>query len=271
MRNRTWKTIRNYLMAGGAYLFLGAVGAAGQIPPGNTDPLATQVPRGGWAWSIEKSCAEIAPQMEQTAMGASPLEENLRYLSDSIGGRITGSPAADRAVGWAVHAFRLSGVDEVPPEKFAIPVGWAEGATHLEVLAPEPFPVRLVSIGWSPATPEGEITAGIVDVGFGDEPGFAKAGATANGAIVLVRSKFLITWDDLTSEYDMAPAIIDRAMKAGAKAILWMSSRPNLLLYRHTVSIDGQLEQLPQAVVAREDAERIARFLASGLPVRVHL
>jgi hypothetical protein len=81
----------------------------------------------------------------------------------------------------------------------------------------------------------------------------------------------LITWDDLTSEYDLAPATIDRAMKAGSKAILWMSSRPNLLLYRHTVSVDGQLEKMPQAVVAREDAERIARFLASGVPVRVHL
>ena len=245
--------------------------ASGQLPPIKPAPLSQQVPQGQGGCSVGKSCAELAPQMEQTALGTSPLEENLRYLTDSIGGRVTGSPAADRAVGWAVHAFRLSGVDEVHTEKFTIPVGWAEGATRLEILAPEPFPVRLVSIGWSPATPEGGITAVIVDAGFGDEAGFAKAGATANGAIVLVHSKFLITWDDLTSEYDLAPAIIDRAMKAGAKAILWMSSRPNLLLYRHTVSVDGQLEKMPQAVVAREDAERIARFLASGVPVRVHL
>ena len=245
--------------------------ASGQLPPIKPAPLSQQVPQGQGGCSVGKSCAELAPQMEQTALGTSPLEENLRYLTDSIGGRVTGSPAADRAVGWAVHAFRLSGVDEVHTEKFTIPVGWAEGATRLEILAPEPFPVRLVSIGWSPATPEGGITAVIVDAGFGDEAGFAKAGATANGAIVLVHSKFLITWDDLTSEYDIGPAIINRAMKAGAKAILWMSSRPNLLLYRHTVSVDGQLEKMPQAVVAREDAERIARFLASGVPVRVHL
>ena len=58
-----------------------------------------------------------------------------------------------------------------------MPVGWSEGNTRVEVLAPEAFPVRLVSIGWSPATPEGGITANIVDVGFGDEAGFAKAGA----------------------------------------------------------------------------------------------
>jgi hypothetical protein len=208
--------------------------------------------------------------MEQTAMGASPLAENLRYLTDSIGGRVTGSPAADRAAGWAVQAFRLSGVDEVHTEKFTIPVGWSEGNTRLEILTPESFPVRLVSIGWSPATPEGGLTADVVDVGFGDESGFAKAGAAASGALVLVHSNFLVAWDQLASEYDIAPPIIDRAIKSGAKAVLWMSSRPNLLLYRHTVSVDGQLEKIPQAVVAREDAERIARFLAGGQPVRVH-
>jgi carboxypeptidase Q len=252
-------------------VFLTAPAASAQLPPIKPAPLSQHVPQGEGACSVGKSCAELAPQMEETALGPSPLEENLRYLSDSIGGRVTGSPAADRAVSWAVHAFRLSGVDEVHTEKFTIPTGWSEGATRLEVLAPEPFPVRLVSIGWSPATPAGGLAAGIVDVGFGDQAGFTKAGAAANGALVLVHSKFLITWDDLTSEYDIAPAIIDRAMKAGAKAILWTSSRPNLLLYRHTVTVDGQLEKIPQAVLAREDAERIARFLAGGLPVRVRL
>jgi carboxypeptidase Q len=256
------------LLFGSILSFVGH--ASAQLPPIKPAPLSRQVPQGEGSCSVEKSCAEIAPVMERAALGTSPLEENLRYLSDSIGGRVTGSPAADRAVGWAVHAFRLSGVDEVHTEKFTIPVGWSEGATHLEILSPEPFPVRLVSIGWSPALPEGGITAGIVDVGFGDETGFAKAGAAANGAVVLVHSKFLVTWDDLTSEYDIAPAIIERAMTAGAKAVLWMSSRPNLLLYRHTVTVDGQLEKMPQAVVAREDAERISRFLAGGLPVRVH-
>jgi carboxypeptidase Q len=241
-----------------------------QLPPATPAPLSKQVPQGEGSCSVGKSCAELAPVMEQKAMGASPLEENLRYLSDSIGGRVTGTPAADRAAGWAVQAFRLSGVDEVHTEKYTIPVGWSEGNTRLEILAPESFPVRLVSIGWSPATPEGGVTANIVDVGFGDEAGFSKAGAGVNGAIVLVHSNFLVTWDQLTAEYDIAPAIIERAMKGGAKALLWMSSRPNLLLYRHTVSVDGQLEKMPQAVVAREDAERMARFLAAGQPVRAH-
>ena len=217
-----------------------------------------------------KSCAEVAPIIVQSAVGASPLEENLRYLTDVIGGRLTGSAAADRAVGWAVEAFRHTGVDEVLTEKFTIPVGWTEGLTRLEVLAPEAFRVRLVSTGWSSPIPEGGITADIVDVGDGGKAGFTRAGESAKDAILLVHSKLLVTWDDLSDEYKSQPGIIARAEQVGAAAIFWMSTRPNLLLYRHTNSGDGKLENLPQAVVAREDAERIGRFLASGQKVRVH-
>ena len=110
----------------------------------------------------------------------------------------------------------------------------------------------------------------MVDVGAGDDAGFSKAGAAAKGAIIVIHSNFLVTWDDLDNEYKVAPAIIERAANAGAAAIFWMSTRPSLLLYRHTTTIDGQLERIPQAVVAREDAERMARFIAAGEKVRVH-
>jgi carboxypeptidase Q len=255
-------------MASSFLLF--AAAAPAQISPAQPAPLSKSVPSGEGVCSIHTSCADLAPAMIQSALGVSPLEENLRYLTDSIGGRVTGSPAANRAVGWGVEAFRRAGVDEVHTEKFSIPAGWSEGHTRIEVLSPEPFPVRLVSIAWSPATPDGGITADILDVGIGDDAGFAKAGPAAKGAIVLVHSSLLVTWDDLGNEYAIAPAIVDRALNAGAAAIFWMSSRPNLLLYRHTVVGAGQIDRLPQAVVAREDAERVARFLAAGQKVRVH-
>jgi carboxypeptidase Q len=244
------------------------LGTFAQIPPLKPPPL--QVPTGTGACSVEKSCDDLAPAMIQSALGPSPLEENLRYLTDTIGGRVTGSSAADRAVGWAVEALHHAGVDEVHTEKFMIPVSWSEGNSHIEILSPEPFPVRMVSIGWSPATPEGGITANIVDVGAGNDDGFAKAGASARGAIVLVHTNFLVTWEDLVNEYNLDKEIINRAMKAGAVAIFWMSTRPNLLLYRHTAAVNGELEELPQAVLAREDAERIARFLAAGQKVQAH-
>jgi carboxypeptidase Q len=257
-----------------AFLLLcfGASGLAvsAQLPPAPGDNLGPKPPAGTGACSVEKTCADVAPDIIRSALGSSPLEENLRYLTDVIGGRMTGSPAADRAVGWGAEAFRHAGVDEVHTEKFTVPVSWSEGRTRVEVLAPAPFPVRLVSIGWSPPTTEGGLTAQVVDVGAGDEAGFSRAGAAIRDAIVLVHSNVLVTWEDLVNEYMAGPSIIDRAVKSGAAAIFWMSTRPGLLLYRHTLALDGRLEPLPQAVVAREDAERMARFIAAGAKLRVH-
>jgi carboxypeptidase Q len=258
-----------FLPAFAAIIMVGSA-AYGQMGTINLPPGWKQVPQGEGACSVGKSCAELAPRMVESALGPSPLEENLRYLTDTIGGRMTGTPEADRAVSWAVEAFRHAGVDEIHTEEFTVPVGWSEGHTHVDVLSPAPFPVRLVSTGWSPPTPEGGLTTDVVDVGDGDDAEFRKAGASANGAIVLVHTKVLASWHDLADEYLIDEPIIGRARTAGAAAIFWMSSRPNLLLYRHMSSPDGQLEPIPQAIVAREDAERMARFLASGQTVRVH-
>jgi carboxypeptidase Q len=240
-----------------------------QIPPVKAPPFSNQLPSSSTACSIEKSCAEVAPTMIRSAMGVSPLEENLRYLTDSIGGRITGTPDADRAVGWSVEAFRHAGVDEVHTEKFTVPVGWSEGQTRVAVTSPNPFPIRLVSTGWSPPTPTGGITADVLDAGSGDDSAFAKIGASAEGAIILVHTAPLLTAENLSNGRLSEPTIVARAVASGAAAIFWMSTRPNLLLYRQTLTRTGELEPLPQAVVARENALRIARILASGQKVRV--
>ncbi|MGH9710974.1 MAG: M20/M25/M40 family metallo-hydrolase, partial [Candidatus Acidiferrales bacterium] len=239
--------------------------------PSAPKPLEPKMPHGVGGCTINKPCAEVAPDIIKKALGPSALESNLRQLTDFVGGRVTGTPAADKAIDWAVQAFRAAGVDEVLTENFTVPVGWSEGRTHLDVLAPQPFPVHLVSIGWSPATPSGGLTASVVDVGTGDEAAFKHAGESAKGAILLIHTSVLKTWDDLMGEYYNQPAIVDRALAAGAAAIFWMSTRPYMLLYRHNLSLTGELERLPQAVVAREDAMRLARFISAGQSVKVHL
>src|ERR1700728_590079 len=83
--------------------------ASAALAQGNPIPPPAgfgQVPQGAGSCSVEKSCADLAPLMIQSAEGASPLEENLRMLTDSIGGRVTGSLSAVRAVAWGVDAMR---------------------------------------------------------------------------------------------------------------------------------------------------------------------
>jgi carboxypeptidase Q len=256
-------------------ILAGALPAAAQLSPAQPDPLAHI--REAAKANVEACsttgvtlCEQVAPKIIQNAMGESSLAENLRRLTDEIGGRVSGTPAAARAVAWGVAAFHDAGVD-VHTEEYILPATWSEGATHLEVLSPAPFPVHLASVAWTAATPAGGLESSVVFAGEGTEVDFARIGSSARGAILLVHSGVLRTWDDLFQEYMKAPGIIERAKSTGAIAILWMSTRERMLLYRHSNSLTGQIEPLPQAILAREDALRLERFLAAGQNVRVHL
>jgi carboxypeptidase Q len=246
-------------------LFASRASSQAQLPPAKKDPL---IPgqnvqgKAGCSATEASSCAEAAAKILPIVMGSSPMEENLRRLTDEVGGRVTGSPEMAKAVQWGVGAFRTAGVD-VHTEKYTLPVTWSEGETRLELLGPVKFPVRLKAEGWSPATPAGGMEANIVDVGYGTDYDFAKAGVLVKGAILLVHSDIGSTWADLFNEYLRPPMIIEHAEKEGARAILWMGARERLLLYRHTNSLTGEIDKIPQAVLAREDAMRLARTVAA--------
>jgi hypothetical protein len=258
--------------------FLVAASAAAQLSAPEPDPLARmrQAATANSQTCSESelsACAQAAPKIIANALGASPLAESLRRLTDGIGGRLTGSPAMAKAVEWAVAGFREAGVDDVHTEKFMIPHTWSEGATHVEILSPAGFPVHAVSVAWSPATPGGGVEADLVDAGAGAPEDFARVGIAARGAILLVHTDVLRNFDDLFAEYLRNPGIIERATSAGVSAVLWMGTREQMLLYRHLTGLgqDGSIEKLPQAIVAREDAQRLARDLAAGLRIRVRL
>ena len=235
----------------------------GQLPPAKDSLSSGQATQSAACSATDaSSCAEAAAKILPQVLGTSPMRENLRRLTDEIGGRVSGSPEMARAVEWAVDAFRAEGV-EVHTEKYTLPATWSEGDTHLGLLGPVSFPVRLKAEGWSPATPAGGIEANLVDVGYGTEEDFARSGSAIRGAILLVHSDIGSTWADLFNEYLRPPEIIERALKGGAWAILWMGARERLLLYRHTNALTGAIDKIPQAIVAREDAMRMARTAAA--------
>jgi len=246
-------------------IFVSLLTASAQLPPGQKDPLSpAQVTKSSAACSVSdtSSCAQAAAKILPIVMGPSPMEENLRRLTDEIGGRVTGTPQMAKAIEWGAAAFRAAGID-VHTEKYTLPVTWSEGETRLELLGPVKFPVRLKAEGWSPATPAGGIESTVVDIGYGTEDELAKAGVSMKGAILLVHSDIGTTWADLFNEYLRPPMIIDRAVKEGAAAILWIGARERLLLYRHTNSLSGEIDKIPQAVLAREDGLRLARTVAA--------
>jgi len=205
------------------------------------------------------------------ALKPSALEANLHRLTDEIGGRVPGTPAMQKAVDWGADAFKAAGADSVHTENFTLPISWAEGATEVSVTAQNgdkpvaQFRLRTVSVAWAPALTLHRHVR-VIDVGEGSAEDFARAGNVADD-LLLVHSEEMKKWDDLFAEYLRAPGIIDRAVKGKALAIAFQSTRPNDLLYRHTNASEGELDRLPMVLVAREDAGRVARLLASGQTV----
>src|SRR5271157_2049331 len=173
-----------------------------QLPPVKTEPL--HAPQGiqgavGCSATDASSCAQAAAKIMPVVMGESPLEENLRRLTDEIGGRVSGSPEMAEAVDWAVAAFRAAGV-EVHTEKYLLPATWSEGDTRLELSGPVQFRVSLVSGGLSPATPPGGMEGALIDVGEGSEAEFARAGSAVKGAILIVHGEVSYNWQELFAE-----------------------------------------------------------------------
>jgi len=109
MRNRAF-TFASLLLC----FFISPSNSSAQIPAVKTDSLhpgsaAQGAP--GCSATEASSCAQAAAKITPIVMGESPLEENLRRLTDGIGGRVTGSPEMAKAVEWGVAGFRAAGVD----------------------------------------------------------------------------------------------------------------------------------------------------------------
>ncbi len=145
------------------------------------------------------SVAQNAEAILNEALKPSPIEKQLRVLTDEIGGRVPGTPAMDKAVEWGLSAFKEAGGDNVHAEPFTIAQGWTEGQTRFQIIAPQQFAVRAVSFGWSPAIPS-SLHAKVIYVGEGTAQDFERAGDTA-GAIVVATTEVLNTLDDLFAEY----------------------------------------------------------------------
>lgn len=211
---------------------------------------------------------DAARRLAERAAGSTPMISDLEELCDGIGGRVTGSPACDRAIVWAAAKFRAAGLS-VTLESFPLPGLWLGGSAEAEAIAPDHFPLEVSAAPGSPST-VGKLEARLVDAGDGSPAAFERLGAAAQGSIALVHTRVLKTWDDLSAEDSMIDPMLAAAGKAGVAAFLLESSRPCGQLYRQPLTMDGTLTAIPVAVIERDEAERLGR-LAAREEVRVRL
>ncbi|MES2679540.1 MAG: peptidase M28 family protein, partial [Bacteroidota bacterium] len=91
---------------------------------------------------------------------------NLEFLTTKIGGRLTGSPEAEKAVAWAKKAMYAAGADTIILQPCMVP-HWVRGKKEKCLLTSpktKATPLRCVALGSSVGTGNTGITAAVIEV-----------------------------------------------------------------------------------------------------------
>lgn len=115
----------------------------------------------------------------------SELMTNLRYLSDVIGPRLTGSKSLELANNWAAERMKAYGLENVRLEPWEIPVGWQRGTATVTLVEPNPGRSLLVAArGWTPGT-QGKVTGDVVYLEARTKADLAKYKGKLKNALVM--------------------------------------------------------------------------------------
>lgn len=212
-----------------------------------------------------------AQRLMDAALTGSKAYDTLTYLCDRIGPRLSGSPELEKAVAWTADAMKGYGLDKVWTEPVMVP-HWVRGVETGRIVAPVEHPMAVMALGMSDPTPDGGVTAEVVEVASLEE--VRALGAKAKGKIVLFNKKIFPNGGE-DRGYGSAAGLRHRgaseAAKVGAVGMLIRSLATADFRLPHTGSMGYEegVPRIPAAAIAPEDAERIHRFLAAGERVRV--
>jgi len=217
--------------------------------------------------------AQISPEVKDTAYklaGAvytGPSMETLRELADGFGGRLSGSPAHNRAAEWAAAKFRSFGIQNVRLEPFTMPNGWQRGWARGEMLAPMPRPLHVESLGWAPSTPGGGVKGEVVVIDDVSADSIKAKAAQLKGKIVMLDTAkiFAEGWQKVLGAVMAAP---QHLKDAGAVAMILPDRANSNVINATSLDWGGQLNALPGAQLGMEDSQLVRRLMEKG-PVTI--
>jgi Zn-dependent M28 family amino/carboxypeptidase len=144
----------------------------------------------GRAWTVRAANEEKNPVAAADARILSEIHEhselmdNLEYLSDQIGPRLTGSPQLKRASDWTAEMFKKYGLTNVHLESYSIPHAWVRGTAHARITSPTEHPLTIASAAWAPNT-KGKVHGPVVYFDAKKLEDYEKFKGKLKGAIVI--------------------------------------------------------------------------------------
>ena len=203
--------------------------------------------------------------------------EWLRDLTTNIGGRMSGSPEAAKAVIWGERLMNESGLDSVWLQPAIVP-HWVRGEKEVAnySMNGKKVDIALAALGSSIATPSNGITAEVVEVKSIKEA--EELGEKLRGKIVFFNRPFD---DTLINTFRAYGGCVGQRVfgaktvgKFGAKAVLVRSMTNKIDDYPHTGTMQyGDIpksEYIPTAAISTVAAEKLSIDLKSNPTLKIY-
>jgi len=210
---------------------------------------------------------EPANRLIGEALGSTFAWERLALLTDTVGNRLSGTAALDRAIQWAVGEMTRDGLENVHTERVMVP-NWVRGAESAEIVEPVRHQMVMLGLGDSVGTSGGDGVQAEILVVHSFEELDANAPA-ARGRIVVFNAPFT-TYGETVRFRSAGPS---RAARHGAVAALVRSVGPAGLRTPHTGALQyaADSHKIPAAAITAEDADRLQRLADRGIRTVVRL
>ena len=213
---------------------------------------------------------KIIKQIFDTSMNESKSYEMLDFLSNEIGGRLSGSLNADRAVDWGYSELQKLGFDNVWLQDVMVPK-WVRGPKEFALIETDPgvtFNVDVCALGGSVATPSVGIKSNVVEVKSFDELQVLGK-ENIDGKIVFfnrpMQSNLINTFQSYSQAVNQRTNGAMEAVKYGAIGVIVRSKNLRLDDFPHTgVMSYGYLSssnRIPAAAISTNSAEKLSDLL----------
>jgi Zn-dependent M28 family amino/carboxypeptidase len=231
--------------------------------------------------------------LEQVKADQAEMKSNMKYLTDGIGPRLTGSPQLDRASRWTLERFKELGLSNAHLEPWTIANSWTRGPVTGRILSPTEGTLMMAAAGWSPST-NGAVRGAVLGLAYEKLEDLDKYRGKLKGAIVLLGhpremeapgNPLTTPWGEETipvahpkgeapyvsGEYrKIRTALTKMISDEKPAAVLIGSEKEYGLLNMSTYSREYQPAGAPVAYVARENYRQLWRFLDEG-PAQVEV
>ena len=204
---------------------------------------------------------------------------NLYDLTNNIGGRLSGSPEAQKAVEWAFKAMKAAGADTVYLQECMVPHwirGDKESGNVISTSVSENIELTIDALGGSVGTPKDGITAGIIEV-MGVEELEKLGKSNIEGKFVFFNKAMdptlIETFDGYRGVYKQRTIGASEAVKYGAVGVIVRSCTLLKDDHPHTGSViySDTANKIPACAISIKGADWLSEHLKTNKALKFNL